>query len=915
MAEQVGEIYYTVDMETQRLTEKVKVADKSLDSLENQFKDTDRAASSLQTGLSALSKAIGAVIAASALRDMANMVQSYQEMAERVQMATASQAEFEMVQRRLLETANGTYRSLSEAQELYIRTADALRSMGYSTDELLDVTDSMSYAFVTNATSVERANNAIDALAKSVNKGKVEADAWETIIAAIPTVIDDVARASGRTAAEIRKLGAEGDITAAALTEGLRQSLDETRKAAEDMATNLRDAGVRARTALTSVLVGLEAQTGALQAVTDGIIQASNAILEFGGDSERMAQFLEAAEVAAVSLAAVVAGRLVTSMGQSVASLYAATVGAANKAKADLAAAQASAALAAEQLIVARTAVAVTTGLSTNAAAVQRLAAAEAQATTATATLNAAQQASARIAGVATVAMNGLRGAMALLGGPAGLIFLAATAIYQYATSTEEATPKTDALAASVNRLGTAAERAAERFKALTTGIDGLNKKELGLRKNELENQLANAERQLASFERQFEKGIGTMGQVEGARAAVEELRGALEKLNNTKPAESTAPSAIIPDAPAKKTAKTDAEKQADQIKERVEALQLEADTLGMSATELELYKLQLAGATDEQIRAAASSRAMIDAFEQQQTALEKAEETRKKFGTGLEAEAAIRGDVDPLSGGPFDDQSARFDAEAAAEETRYAEQLERLRQAKEAQVQLSVEYQTLEEQLAKDHADRLMQIEQARTSAMLQNGQQLFDGLAGAAQQFAGEQSALYKVMFAASKAFAIADAAVKIQQGIAAAAANPWPANLAAMASVAAATGSIISSISSVSMGGGRLYGGPVNADSMYRVNENGAPEVFNAANGRQYMLPNQRGEVVSNENATSGGGNGVNVVVNINQSAEKAGTMARTNDGETEMIDIFVADIMGDGRTARAISTKFGVKPVGR
>ncbi|MGE1720285.1 tape measure protein [Enterobacter hormaechei] len=55
---------------------------------------------------------------------MARMVQSYQEMSERLQMATSSQEEFQSVQKRLLNTANDTYRSLSEAQELYITTAD-----------------------------------------------------------------------------------------------------------------------------------------------------------------------------------------------------------------------------------------------------------------------------------------------------------------------------------------------------------------------------------------------------------------------------------------------------------------------------------------------------------------------------------------------------------------------------------------------------------------------------------------------------------------------------------------------------------------------------------------------------------------------------------------------------------------------
>ncbi|HAU5066115.1 TPA: phage tail protein [Citrobacter amalonaticus] len=71
------------------------------------------------------------------------------------------------------------------------------------------------------------------------------------------------------------------------------------------------------------------------------------------------------------------------------------------------------------------------------------------------------------------------------------------------------------------------------------------------------------------------------------------------------------------------------------------------------------------------------------------------------------------------------------------------------------------------------------------------------------------GEQSGIYKAAFAASKAFAIAQSLVSIQQGIAMAAANPFPYNIAAMASVAAATASIVSNLSAIA-GTGFVSGG---------------------------------------------------------------------------------------------------------
>lgn len=62
------------------------------------------------------------------------------------------------------------------------------------------------------------------------------------------------------------------------------------------------------------------------------------------------------------------------------------------------------------------------------------------------------------------------------------------------------------------------------------------------------------------------------------------------------------------------------------------------------------------------------------------------------------------------------------------------------------------------------------------------------------------GQQSAIYKAAFAASKAYAIAQSMVAINAGIAQAANGPFPANIIAMASVAAHTASIVSNIKAV-------------------------------------------------------------------------------------------------------------------
>lgn len=235
------------------------------------------------------------------------------------------------------------------------------------------------------------------------------------------------------------------------------------------------------------------------------------------------------------------------------------------------------------------------------------------------------------------------------------------------------------------------------------------------------------------------------------------------------------------------------------------------------------------------------------------------------KIGEG-DVSKYIRGDIEPISGGPFDNQSARYDQEAAKEQQRYESSLVRLREAMEAEKLEITKYQSEFEKLSLEHNQRMAQIADAKYASQIGTASDAFSRIADATKDFAGEQSGIYKAMFAVSKAFAIADAIVKIQQGIANASAMPFPANIGAMASVAAATAGIISTISSTSMGGGRQYGGNVSADKMHRINENGKPEILNTSNGQQYLLPNTRGRVVSNADATGGAGVEVNTAAPI-------------------------------------------------
>ena len=168
-----------------------------------------------------------------------------------------------------------------------------------------------------------------------------------------------------------------------------------------------------------------------------------------------------------------------------------------------------------------------------------------------------------------------------------------------------------------------------------------------------------------------------------------------------------------------------------------------------------------------------------------------------------LTMEAPDYGGLAPEVGGVGGELEKIAAAEASLNEW-YATQLEMLDTFRTQRADLTAVWDAEELALEKEKQGKLQELERARLNTSLVAAENTFGSLADMTKTFAGEQSSAYKAMFTVQKAFAIAESIVAIQTGIALAAKNPWPMNLAAMASVAAATASIVGNIQAVSVAG---------------------------------------------------------------------------------------------------------------
>lgn len=363
-------------------------------------------------------------------------------------------------------------------------------------------------------------------------------------------------------------------------------------------------------------------------------------------------------------------------------------------------------------------------------------------------------------------------------------------------------------------------------------------------------------------------------------------------------------------------TVAASAAKQQDSISQKLEQLRQKAMLAANSTQELSRSQAILnaeqslgKGATQDQIKLAGEYAAKIwdtgNALKNQAQ-----QEQANKAATQVQAQAKTS--VNPLTGEAIDPL-----ASINLEEAQKLELYQSYYQQGLINKQTYEDTKTAIEQMAANERNQIAQDEndkQAQNMSQLLGATSSFFGeMAGAVGDYAGESSTAYKALFAVSKGFAIAQASMNLITAISNASALPWPANIPAIAFAAAQGANLIAQVRGASYGGGRKNGGPMSAGSMYEVGEGGLPEIFQASNGRQYMVPGNNGQMFSNKDVTSGSGSSggglvvYNTVTNNATNASVSTSAIQNGDGSVT-ISTIVDDIQSGGQISQAISNTF-------
>ena len=391
-------------------------------------------------------KAIATMAAAFATSQIVKAADAYSMMNARVSRFTDSAESATAVMRSLTNYANAAGAEVGSAVAVFTSLSGALQDVGTSQSDILRLTETLNKLGVIGGSSADEVSNALRQFAQSMAGGVVRAEEFNSIIENTPEIARAIGAGMNLSMGQLRTAMLNGQLTSEAVLNSLMSQTETVDAQFAKMPRTVSAAMQTMENEFGGFVGVLNNSTGATSTLAGGIDALSGALVTAKDHTNEIITVAEA-------LAAVYASRLVGSMVASKAAMTAFTA---------------------------------TMALFSGSTAI---------ATVRTDSLGMSYTTMATRATYGATAVRGLSSAMSMLGGPAGVVMLAVSAIYMWTSATDEARQKAieyadgvDTATASLRNM-TSAQLAASQVK-LGQSIDEQSKSVSGLRSevDELQN-------------------------------------------------------------------------------------------------------------------------------------------------------------------------------------------------------------------------------------------------------------------------------------------------------------------------------------------------------------------------------------------------------------------------------------------
>ena len=385
----------------------------------------------------------GAFAGAYATGHLISLADEWSSVNARLKQASQSTDDFKESQRALMDISQRTGTAFSDNASLFARSAASMREYGYSSEEVLKVTEAISTGLKLSGASTSEASSVITQFSQALAQGVLRGEEFNSVNENGDRVIRALASGMGVARKDLKAMADQGQLTADKVVPALISQLGSLREEYSAMPQTVAAASTKIENAFMAWVGGANEATGATSALTgvlntisdniNTVAAAAGALAAIGGArflggmfgdlSGQTAQLIDARKNE-IALAAARASSATQSQ---------------RKAAADAIAAERSYQLAQTELELARNTNAEATATQNAIAKRRAMITANAALVQSNRAVTASQQALNSATSVMGLVKSGATGLLSLVGGLPGLLMLGAGAWYTMYQNQEQA--------------------------------------------------------------------------------------------------------------------------------------------------------------------------------------------------------------------------------------------------------------------------------------------------------------------------------------------------------------------------------------------------------------------------------------------------------------------------------------------
>ncbi|EFH7981036.1 phage tail tape measure protein [Escherichia coli] len=382
----------------------------------------------------------GAFAGAFATGHLISLADEWNSVNARLKQASQSSDDFQVSQRELMAISQRTGTAFSDNASLFARSAASMREYGYSSEEVLKVTEAISTGLKLSGASTAEASSVITQFSQALAQGVLRGEEFNSVNENGDRVIRALAAGMGVARKDLKAMADNGKLTADKVVPALISQLGALRDEYAAMPDTVSSSATKVENAFMAWVGGANEASGVTKTLT-GVLNG-------------VADNMDTVAAAAGALVAVGVARYFGNMASSAGSATAGLITAARNevalAEAQLRGTQIATARARAAVYRAQQAVVAARGTERQAAAEAKLTAAQASLTRNIAARTAAQT---TLNTVTSVGSRLLSGALGLVGGVPGLVMLGATAWYTMYQNQEQARESARQYAATIDEI------------------------------------------------------------------------------------------------------------------------------------------------------------------------------------------------------------------------------------------------------------------------------------------------------------------------------------------------------------------------------------------------------------------------------------------------------------------------------